>query len=89
MTTIEMHNINVPIIKNCRVDYKQGRNGCISFLVDYLNENVIYSENGKVSLKQLHVNFRYKINNNLKISTWNELNVPIYKLSDKISYINY
>ena len=77
--------MQLPKQKNCRVDYIQCNNILFSFLADFTNnDNIIYSESGRKTLKELYSNFKYRAEN-MSFDFY----VPQNKNFQKIEGLNY
>lgn len=80
--------MSLPKMKNCRIDYKEINGETYSLLVDYTNNNVLFTSNKCVkSIKNLYSDFKYMALN-MSISLWTPFNnVEIFKI-DGVNYKN-
>ena len=87
MTTISNKKVKLPLRKDCRVDnvFVGGRN--YSCLVDYINNETIYTELGVAGIGNLYSNFKFAAINELPINTAHYL--PLTHPFKQIENVNY
>ena len=69
MQTITDKKIKLPLRKNCRVDYINAGGHTYSCLIDYMNNETIYTEIGIDGIGNLYHNFKFAAINELPINT--------------------
>lgn len=67
---------NIPLMKNCRVDYKYTAGSNWSLLIDFTNDNVLYTSPGTLQLKTIYGDFKFAALNDLPIDNYNYLVIP-------------
>lgn len=69
MKTVFNHVVELPKMKECRVDYKQMFGKTYAFLVNQITNDSYYFESGTFTIKSLYSEFKYCCLNELPIDT--------------------
>ena len=62
--------VKIPLMKNCRIDYKTFNECTWSALVDYTdseNEKILYFKSGICTIKDVYSEFKFSVNSYLPI----------------------
>ncbi len=70
MKTVYDRQIKLPLMKNCRVDYKRANGVTFSVLVDYINNISLYCEANVKQIKELYGNFKYRVISEMEIDNY-------------------
>ena len=78
--------MKLPLMKNCRVDYKYISGSNWSILIEYTTDKVLYTSPGTYQLRELYQTFKFSALNQLPIDNYNYLTLPKIDKLDGVKY---
>ena len=78
--------VKIPLLKNCRVDYKSYNGSNWSILVDYMTGNNLMIQAGIHSLNVMWQHFKFCAKNELPIDNYPVFSLPLIHKIEGVKY---
>lgn len=78
--------MKLPLMKNCRVDYKYVVGSNWSVLIEFTTDKVLYTQCGTRTLREIYSDFKFSAINQLPIDNFDYIVLPPITKLDGLKY---